>query len=330
MTDFGVWSLVFQLIAKQLIYSILIWFRSKWRPSAGFSYSAFKDLFGFGSKILGSHLIVTFQNNIYYLVIGKFFSAASLGYFTRAEQFNSIVTSNITGSIERVFFPVLSSMQEDETRMKSTLKKMVCTSFFITYISLIGLAIIAKPLIHVLVGPLWNQSVLYLQLICVGSVFFPFNAVNLNILKVKGRSDLILRLQLIKTVLTALVVICGIIWGIVIMLTVRIFTVMFATYINSQYSGQLISYPFKEQISDILKYFWSESLILIVIFLLSFLPLSYLIILFLQIVIGAGLFFMVFERLKHSEYLEIKSMIKDAIKIRLYGRNILNNFNEDN
>ena len=310
---YGVWSLVCQIITKKNINGFLLWIYSKWRPSLCFSISAFKELFKFGSKLLGSGLIVTIQNNIYYFVIGKFFSASGLGYFTRAEQFNAIVTNNITGTLDRVFFPVLASIQSDELRLKATFKKMVRTSFFITYFSLMVMAIIAKPMIFLLIGEKWEPSILYLQLICIGSIFFPFNVVNSNILKVKGRSDLILRLQIIKTILTTLIILSGIFKGIIFMLSIKILMTLFETILNSQYSSRLIDYSIKEQIKDILTYFWSINIILVIIFTLTFLPIQNLFLLILQIIVGIVLFILIFEKRKHPEYLEIKEMIISRI-----------------
>jgi teichuronic acid exporter len=310
---YGVWSLVFQQLVKQTLTGILFWAFSSWRPAIRFSIDAFKELFRFGSRILGSGMIVTIQNNIYYLIIGKFFSASSLGFYTRAEQFNSIVTNNISGTFERVFFPVLASIQEEGERLKATLKKILKTSFFITFFALLAMAIMARPMILLLIGPKWEQSVLYLQLLCIGSVFFPFNVVNSNILKVKGRSDLILRLQIIKTILTVIIILSGIFWGIICMLVVRILTTLIATFLNSKYSGRLMDYSIRQQLIDIVPYFISESVILLVMFSLNFIPAENIVILCLQLVTGTVLFFLIFERRKHPEYIEIKEMFMSAI-----------------
>jgi len=254
------------------------------------------------------------QNNIYYFIIGKFFSASSLGFYTRAEQFNAIVLNNLTSTLERVFFPVLSSMQEDNNRMKITQKKMLRTSFFITFFALMAMAVVAKPMIYTLIGEKWSQSVIYLQLLCIGSVLFPFNVVNMNILKIKGRSDLILRLQIIKTVLTTIIVITGIFWGVAIMLISRIFTTLISTYLNSTYAGKMIGYSWAEQLKDISGYFWSETLILAVMLGIGYLPVSLSIILPLQLITGIVLFFIVFESREHTEYLEIKAMVQNILK----------------
>jgi teichuronic acid exporter len=311
---YGVWSLVFQLLIKQLLNGIFLWIFSNWRPSMNFSLEAFKELFKFGSRLLGSGLIVTIQNNIYYFIIGKFFSASGLGFYTRAEQFNSIITNNITGTFEKVFFPVLASIQEEEERFLNTLRRMLRTSFFISYFALMVLFIVAKPMINLLIGPQWGQSVLYLKLICLGSVFFPLNVVNTNILKVKGRSDLILRLQLIKTSLTIVVILAAIYWGLTIMLIVRIITVIITTYLNSLYSAELVGYSIREQLLDIKPYFVSESVILIVMFGLGFIQANSFSILCIQIFTGIILFILIFEKLKYAEYIEIKEMIIRTIR----------------
>lgn len=308
-TGYGVWSVVFQILSKQFVNCILLWLSSQWRPQFIFSTDAFLGLFKFGSKMLGSGIIVSIQNNIYYFIIGKYFTAASLGYFTRAEQFNSIVTGNLTGTFERVFFPVLSSMQDNNHRLKYNLKKTLRTSFFITYYFLILLAIIANPLVVFLIGDKWLPSVPYLQLLCIGSVFFPFNVVNSDILKIKGRSDLILRLQLIKTFLTLFVVAGGIMWGITVMLVIRVLTTLIATIINSNYSGALLDYSLREQMKDILPYFMTISAILLPVYFLNLLQLNGNLILLIQVIISIVLFIVVFEKMKFVEYVEIKAMI---------------------
>lgn len=312
--DYGIWSLVFQIITRQLLIGLLLWISSKWRPQIRFSIGTFKELFAFGSKLLVTNIITTLQKNIFYFIIGRYFSATSLGYYTRAEQFNSIVISNINGPIERVFFPVLSSIQQDEVRLKETLKRVVRTSFFITFLSLMVLAAVAKPFVLILVGQKWEASILYLQLLAIVSVFFPLNILNSNIIKIKGRSDLILKLQIIKVFLIIPTIIMGIYYGIVVMLLVSIITSFIATYINSIYSGSLINYKFKEQISDIAPYFFPILFIAGCMFVISLMDLSKWMLISIQLTIGCILFFAIFERMNYSEYKEIKQLIIELIK----------------
>jgi O-antigen/teichoic acid export membrane protein len=309
----GVWSLVLQIVFRQFFNGIFLWLFSYWKPTISFSFRILRELFGFSSKILGTSLIVALQNNIYYFIIGKFFTPSLLGYYTRAEQFNAIVTNSITGSFDRVFFPVLSSIQENEDQLRNNLRKVLRTSFLISFFALGLLAMISKPLIYGLIGSKWDQSIMYLQLLCIGSIFYPFNVINNNILKIKGRSDLILQLQVIKTFLTALIVLSGILFGITIMLIVRIFTIMVATYLNSSYSGKLLNYSFKSQIKDILPFIISFSLIFIAAYLLILIPLNMYVIGLIQLIASTSVILIYLNNRNITEFNDIKSYIKNFI-----------------
>lgn len=319
VTGYGVWSLAAQALIKQLINAVLLWVLVRWAPSFYFSVSIFKNLFEFGSKLLLTGLITTFLNNIYYIVIGRFFSAASVGYYTRAESLNAIVANNLTTAIEKVFFPVLSSIQTDSVRLKQVYKKIIKTSFFITFFALITLAVIAKPLIHILLGDKWHDSVILLQLICISTVFLPLNAVNLNMLKVKGESRLILNLQILKVILFIVLILAGIFWGIVPMLVARIAVTVIAYWINSLYSGKLVEYSMEEQIADILPYFTTGLFIAACMFSITFLNINNYLMIILQLISGAFLFFVIFEKKKFEEYLGIK----EAITVFLVNKRIV-------
>ncbi len=306
---YGVWSLVAQVITRQTLNGLLLWISSKWSPSFFFSISIFKELFRFGSKLLASGLIVTIQNNIYYLVIGRFFAPASLGYYTRALQFNSVLSETLLGSFERVTFPVLSSIQADSVHLKSTLRKVLRSSFFISFLALTTLTVIAKPLILILIGPKWETSILYLQLICISTIFFSLNSININILKIKGRSDLILRLQIIKAILLLPNILAAILWGIPAMLAVSFFTSIISFLLNSQFASKQVGYSTLEQLTDITPYFISILIITIPMFCLSFINMNSYLLITSQLLIGGILFYKIFEKKKYTEYIEIKEMI---------------------
>lgn len=313
VSGYGIWSLIFQVMINKLLNSILFWFYVKWYPSLIISIIKFKELFIFSSKILITDIIITIQNQIYYIIIGRYFSISQVGFYNRAEQFNAIVVGNLTGIIDRVFFPVLASMQQDNEILKQNLRKVFKSSFLITYLTLLILAATAKPLIIILIGEKWSASILYLQLIAIGSVFFPINALNSNILKIKGRSDLILRLQIIKTILLIPVVFTGIFWGIIGMLISRIVHSLIVTFINSMYSSKIINYGILEQYSDIFPYFKSISFISLIMGAISFIHYNPILILLIQFIIGTILFFGIFEFKKYDEYIEIKNIIKSGL-----------------
>lgn len=186
---FGVWSLVGQQISRQLLNTVFLWVYSLWWPRIQFSIQSFKELFGFGWKLLVSGLIDTVWREIYQVVIGKFYSTATLGQYTRAQQFSSIFSSNITSVVQRVSYPVLSSIQDDRERLKMAYKKVIKVTMLVTFSCMLGLAAIAKPMILVLIGEQWMPCVPYLQIICFSMMLYPLHAINLNMIQVQGRSD---------------------------------------------------------------------------------------------------------------------------------------------
>ena len=187
---YGVWSLVALTLSKNALNTLFLWLWNGWKPSLIFDIYSFKEMFGFGSKLLGAGLIDTAYRNIYLAVIGKYFSAIELGYYTRADAFNQLPSQNITSVIQRVSFPVLSSIREDIPKLKAGYKKLIKSTMLISFVLMIGMSAVAKPLVLALIGEKWLVSAEYLQLLCFVGMFYPLHALNLNILNVLGRSDL--------------------------------------------------------------------------------------------------------------------------------------------
>src|SRR5690606_5108806 len=166
-TGYGVWSLVFRTITGFAFTSILLWIWNKWKPTLEFSKQSFNEMFSFGSKLLMSGLIDTTYRNVYLLVIGKYFSATELGYYTRADQFRNLPSQNITSVIQRVSYPVLTSIQNDELQLKAVYKKLIRSTMLITFVLMLGMAAVAEPFVITLIGDKWQPSVIYLQLLCL-------------------------------------------------------------------------------------------------------------------------------------------------------------------
>jgi len=308
LAGLGVWSLVGQQLSRQLFNTIFLWVFSWWKPQWLFSIKSFEELFGFGSKLLLSGLIDTVYKNIYYLVIGKFYSAAQLGQYTRAEQFNTIFSSNLTSVVQRVSYPVLSSIQNEPERLKSAYRQVIKTTMLITFACMLGLAAIAKPLILILIGDKWLVSVEYLQIICFSGMLYPLHAINLNMLQVKGRSDLFLKLEVIKKILAVIPIVLGIFLGIKFMLWASVFNSFLAYFLNSHYSAKLIHYPTKNQIFDILPTFIISIIIAFGMWSITLLPISIYLMLPLQFLLGVSFAYMIYEKLGLSEYKEIKKL----------------------
>lgn len=311
---FGVWSLVYRTILNSVFQSSLFWIFTKWKLTFDFSFSSLKEMFNFGSKLLISSLMNNIYNNVNYFIIGKYFPLNELGFYTRADQFKNLLSNNLTMTIQRVSYPALVSMQEDRIQLKYGYKTIIKLTMFISFTLMFGLAAVAKPMVLTLIGEKWLGCVEYLQLLCFAGVLFPLHALNLNILNVKGRSDLYLRLEIIKKILVVPVIIAGIAIGIKAMIIGMIFNSIVAYYINAYYSGKLIGYPIQEQFKDIFPSFALALTVGILVFFIgNIIPFSSILKLIIQILLGIGLTVLFSEIVKLKEFIEIKKMTNELI-----------------
>jgi O-antigen/teichoic acid export membrane protein len=285
---------------------------NRWKPILDFSFQSFKELFSFGSKLLVSGLINTLSYNIYYLVIGKYFSAKELGYYTRADQFNTLPSMNLTSVIQRVSYPVLSSIKDDIPKLKEAYKKLIRSTMLICFVLMLGMAAIARPMILTLIGEKWEPCIIYLQMLCFVGMFYPLHALNLNMLQVEGRSDLFLRLEIIKELLVIPIIVVGVIWGIKAMILGMIINALIAYYLNSYWSGRFIGYSFLEQIKDIFPSFLLAAGMSAVVFVEELLfPLPPLPLLIIQLTTGSLLTIGMCEAFHNKDYAYIKETVKD-------------------
>lgn len=308
--NWGVWSLVAKLIISNSLNSIFLWLWNKWRPSFIFSKTSFKELFGFGWKLLVSGLINTIFQNIYYLVIGKYFSAAQLGFYTRADQFNKLPSQNINGIIQRVTYPVLANLQDDKAKLKNAYQKIIRSTMLITFLLMLGLGAVAEPLILTLLGEKWSQSIIYLQLLVFASMFYPLHSLNLNILNVQGRSDLVLKLQIVKKIIQIPVLIIGILYGIEWLIIGMIFNSIISYFLNTAWSGKFIGYSSWDQIKDIFPSFLFALFIAIITYTISLVIIApNIVILITQLIVAFVLFILLSEVFKNRDYLYLKKII---------------------
>jgi len=320
-SGFGVWSLVFRSLSFSFFTSLFLWIWNRWRPSLVFSIVSFKELFGFGSRLLASSLIDTIYQNIYYLIIGKYFAAQQLGYYTRAQMFNDLPSLRLNSIMSRVTYPVLAQLQDDKNQLKLGYKRMIKSIMFISFILMAGLAAVAEPMIITLIGEPWRPSIIYLQLLCFVGMMYPLHALNLNMLQVQGRSDLFLKLEIAKKILAIPTIIIGIYWGIQVMILGMWVNTLIAYYLNSYYSGKFINYPMREQVADIVPSFLlALSTGIIIFFIGKLLPTGYLIKLVVQILADIILIFTLSELIKFSAYIEIKNLIRTKIAAYNHGR----------
>lgn len=311
--DYGVWSLIAQQLLRQLIYSICLWIYNKWWPKLKFSIESFKYMWGFGWKLLLSGLLDRIWAQLYQTVVGKFYSPATLGQYSRAKEYASIFSSNFSGIVQRVSYPVLSQVQDDSSRMVAGYRKIIKLTMFVTAIVMISLGAVSEPLIFCLIGPQWHQAATFLPLICISMSLYPLHAINLNMLQVQGRTDIFLYLEIIKKVNAIFPICLGIFINIYWMLIGSIVTGIIAFFLNSYYTGKKLGYSSWMQLKDIAPSYGIAFLTAISVYFFKFLPVSNWIILPIQIVVGAAVFFAICEITKLEEYVEVKGMTKQYL-----------------
>jgi O-antigen/teichoic acid export membrane protein len=249
---YGVWSLVAQQLTNNLLVTCILWFTVKWRPRAHFSFWRVKTLFNFSGKLLASSLLDTVFTNIYGLVIGKVYNAAMLGFYNRAFQFPNIIESNIDASIQSVMLPALASRQNDRPAVKSMARRSMKTSSYIIMPLMLGMAAIAKPLVSLLLTDRWLPCVPFVRLLCLSFAIMPIQTANLSAINALGRSDIFLKLELIKKALVTVALVISIPLGIYAMVIGRVITAYMASFINSYPNKRLMNYTFFEQWKDML------------------------------------------------------------------------------
>ncbi len=251
-TGLGVWALVVQSVSRNFLNVVFLWILSRWTPKLQFSFASFKSMFYYGYKVLLSDLINNIYRNATTLVIGKVFSAADLGNYTRARQFADFPSSNITGILGRVTFPILSSIQDDNARLEQVYRKYLRMMAFIIFPLMMGLAALSKPLILVVLTDKWSASIPFLQIMCFTMMWYPIHSINLNLLQVKGRSDLFLKLEVIKKIIGVLLLIIAIPFGLIYLIIGGVFSSVLCLVINTHYTGKLLNLGFWIQMKDLI------------------------------------------------------------------------------
>lgn len=254
---YGIWALVGQQLMNSFLICVIMWFTVKWRPQLVFSFTRFKGLFSFGWKLLCSALLDTLYRNIRDLVIGKMFTPADLGFYNRGAQFPQIIISNINTSIQSVLLPSLSTVQDDKSRLKSLARRSIKTSAFLILPMMAGLAAVAKPLTLVLLGEKWLPAIPFIQICCFSYAFWPIHTTNLSAINAIGRSDVFLKLEMIKKCY-GLAILALAIWlfrspiGIAASAAVA---APLGSFVNAYPNKKLLNYGFVEQMKDFLPSF---------------------------------------------------------------------------
>lgn len=309
----GVWSLVAQHLTNQTLRTVLLWVLSKWAPQLRFSYKSFKELFGFGWKLMVSQLLNDIWIELYQVVVGKFYSPATLGQYTRAKGFSQLLSKNLTSVVQRVTYPVLSGIQDDNKRLINAYRRIIKTTMFITAISMFAFGAISEPLLYCLIGPQWHEASVYLPFLCVVGSLYPLQSINLNMLKVQGRSDLFLMLEIIKKIIGLAPLFVGAFVGIMPMLYVTIGTSVISYFLNSYYSGKKLGYTSWMQLKDVIPFYGIALVVALSVYFFKYLTISNWIILPLQVIVGTIVFIILCKVTKVKEYEETKALLTPFI-----------------
>lgn len=287
---FGVWALVAQQLVRDFLICIILWFTVKWRPKFIFSFERVKSLFSFGWKLLVSGLLDTIFRNIYNLIVGRIYNKEILGYFNRGHQFPQVIATNLDGSIQSVMLPTLSSHNDDVAEVKRITRRSISMSAFVLMPCMFGLAAVAEPLVKVLLTDKWLPCVPFLQLACISYAIYPIQTANLTGINALGRSDVFLKLEIIKKIITILNIVITIPLGIYAMAIGQVISAFIASFINAWPNKKLMNYTYFEQWKDLMPSFLCSIVMAIGVWSLHFIPLSSIILLLLQIIIGAGVY----------------------------------------
>lgn len=305
---YGLWALVFSGLFSNIIGLLLRWYAVKWLPRKGWSKESFRYLWDYGNKMMGSALLDTIFRNISPVFIGKYYSTNDLGVYNRAQNYAALPSQQFSGVILSVSFPVISKVKDDDEILERTYRKMLRVTAFIVFPIMMLLAGLARPLVLIMVTAKWESCVYLLQIICFSMMWYPIHAINLSLLRAKGRSDLFFKLEIYKKIVSLVLIIVTLPFGIVTFCYGNILGSFIALFINTYYTGTLIHCGFKEQMKDIIPIL----IISIITFIISVSFTNIFDNLWVQLIIGGtiGVFFYLgiswifrFQELKESIYL---------------------------
>ncbi|MFR3567545.1 MAG: lipopolysaccharide biosynthesis protein [Paraclostridium sordellii] len=315
-SGFGVWALVAQQLVNQITISIILLFILKWHPKLIFSFERIKALFNYGCKLLVSALIDTFYMNIRSLIIGKMYSPAMLGFYNRGDQFPQLIVSNINGSIQSVMLPALSSQQDNVEKVKNMMRRGIVTSSFIIFPTMVGLAIVAKPLVSIVLTDKWILCVPFLQIFCISYALWPIHTANLQAINAMGRSDIYLKLEIIKKIIGMIILVISLFYGVYGIAVGTLISGIVSTFINSYPNQKLLSYSYVEQMKDIMPSFSISALMGIITYSIRIFNMGNMMTLIVQIIVGFISYVLLAKIFKLECYVYLKDTLKSILNKR--------------
>ena len=290
LNGFGAWAIIAQQVFNTAVDTSILWITVKWRPSREFSFERLKGLFSFGWKLLVSALIDTVYTNLRQLIIGKFYQKNELAFYNQGEKFPNVIVTNINNSIDSVLLPVMSKEQDDVLAVKRMARRSIKTSTYVMTPLMIGLFVTAPNIVQLVLTEKWMGCVFFLRAFCISYMLYPIHTANLNAIKAIGRSDIFLKLEIIKKIVGLIILFISMFFGVKAMVLSQLGVSFFSMAVNAWPNRKLLKYSYKEQLMDLVANMLCAVGMGIAVALLDLLPLYYVIRLILQILIGALLY----------------------------------------
>jgi len=311
---FGVWSLVTQQLLSQVVILVVLWYTINWRPKLIFSLTRIKELFKYGSNLLAASILHTLYGNLRNLIVGSVYNSAMLGFFSKGSQLPLTIINPIDSSLQAVMFPTLSSYQDDRDKVKSIVKRYIKLSSFVIFPLTVGLAVVAEPLVKILLTEVWLPIVPFLQIFCISFASMPFHSANLQTINALGRSDIFFRLEIIKKILGVFIIFLGMPFGVFGLAWGSVGSSFIAVFINSYPNGKLINYKCLEQVKDIFHNLLIALLMGFSVYLIGFIPFPLGLLLATQIATGIFAYILLSLIFKNESFNYIFDLLKNILK----------------
>lgn len=307
---FGVWALIVQYLTNTCIDTIVLWFTVRWRPNFVCSWKRARGLISYGWKLLFSSLLDTGYNQIRSLIIGKIYTSSDLAFYNQGDKYPSLVVTNINASISGVLFPALAQCQSQEKKVKQMTRRAIEISSYIMWPLMIGLAVIAEPVIRMILTDKWLSCVPYLRIFCFTYGLWPIHTSNLQAIKALGRSDLFLKLEVMKKTIGIIALLISINYGPLAIAWSLVITGIISTFINATPNVKLLHYSYKEQMEDLLPSLVIAFAMGVIIYPITWLRFNDIITVLIQVVCGGIIYFMGSIISKQSAFLYLIDFIK--------------------
>lgn len=313
---FGVWALVAQMLFNSTVDTIILWITVKWRPKKMFSFKRLKSLFSYGWKLLASALLDTVYNDLRQLIIGKLYSSGDLAFYNQGKKFPQLIVTNINTSIDSVLLPTMSKAQDDRNVVRSMTRRAIKTSTYLMMPIMMGLAVCAEPLVSLILTDKWLPCVLFLRVFCVSYAFYPIHTSNLNAIKAMGRSDLFLKLEIIKKIVGLTAVLITMWISVEAMAYSLLVTTVLCQIINSWPNKKLLGYSYLDQLKDMLPQIGLSLVMGAIVYCIQFIGLNNILTLTIQIPVGIIVYIIGSKLFKIDSFEYLISTVKDLFNKR--------------